>query len=121
MALTREWRSLRFWERVCWVAFPLTAVAALGAVLLPPWSYQHDVAIGVLLAAGVPAAVALVRAVSFRCPRCGKLYSVRFGPSPFPARPASSRNCLNCWLPKWADPDLEPEDEASDTRVDEDW
>jgi hypothetical protein len=120
MALTREWRKLLFWERVCWVTFPTAALAALGAVLLPAWSYQYDVALYVLLVVGGLAAVALVRAVSFRCPRCGKLYSVRVGPSPFPGRKASSRNCLNCWLPKWADPDEEPEDEPDETRND-DW
>jgi hypothetical protein len=116
----REWRNLRLWELVLMVTFPVAALAAVAAVLLPGWSYQYDAALVVLAVVGGIVVIAFVRVVGFRCPRCGKLYSVRVGPGRFPGRRVSSRNCLHCWLPKWADPAEVPDDDWPGA-PDEDW
>jgi hypothetical protein len=120
MSVPAVWRRLQRWEWVFWIAFPAALLAALAAVVLPGWSYQYDIALYAATSLGAVAIVALIRAGFFRCPRCGKLFSVRIGRDPFPGRKPSSRHCLNCWLPKWADPDTEPEDEWPESR-DEDW
>jgi hypothetical protein len=105
MAVPAAWRECLWRERAVWVALACVlgcgTVAATGIGPEVVTEYAVD---GLFVCAPVFLATA-IWAGAFRCPRCGHTYSVRLGPGQFPDRKASSRNCLHCWLPKWADPD----------------
>lgn len=117
MPVPAAWRDYYLRE---WTAFILLRCVLVSAVFAWSGRTSPDVAataeyafFGSLLGL----AIALVRLAAFRCPRCGRVYSVRLGAWPHGYRKPSSRHCLNCWLPKWADPERVPSeviDESDD-------
>jgi len=117
MPAPTAWREcqLRVWA--AWTALACALAAATLALAIPSEAIA-EVAVYAAAACGVLAAAAIVRLVIFRCPRCGHMFAVRVGPWPFPDRKPSSRHCVHCWLPKWADPDEVPEELIDET---DDW
>jgi hypothetical protein len=102
-----QWRDLKrrcllFW--VCVAAVPLTLLA-VNYVFAP-----HEFVVFILIA--VPLFVLLVAAgahkASFRCPRCSELFFESDFESPFDIPIAYqntfSRKCMNCGLPRGAEP-----------------
>jgi hypothetical protein len=114
--LTPAWQDFRRREVGCFAALVLAVGMVAVAGLSPP--EVADVAGWLAVAFIVLAIAAAIWSGSFRCPRCGHTYSVRVGPGRFPDRKPSGRNCLHCWLPKWADPDRVPEEVVDEN---DDW
>jgi hypothetical protein len=119
MAVPAAWRDCLWRERAAWVALAWTlGCATVAAAGIGPGGVTDYAVNGMFASAPVLVATA-VWAAAFRCPRCGHTYSVRIGPGQFPDRKPSSRNCLHCWLPKWADPDQPVYEEIVDEN--DDW
>ena len=119
MSVPAAWRDYRLREWTALVVFGCVIVSGILA-----WSgvASRDVAVlakSAFYGSLVGVVIALARLVVFRCPRCGHAYSVRIGPGEFPDRKPSSRNCLHCWLPKWADPARLPAEAVVDEN--DDW
>jgi hypothetical protein len=104
MSVPAIWRPLQKRERAFWVALVCCLVSGCLAASGTASPLVAKVS-GYLFVCSAPATVIVIFLMcTFRCPRCGKTYSVRFGPGRFPDRKPSSRHCLHCWLPKWSDP-----------------
>jgi hypothetical protein len=105
-----------------WTAFVVFGCTFVSGVLAWSGLAAEDVAFlakSAFYGSLVAVVIAVFRLALFRCPRCGHTYSVRVGPGQFPDRKPSSRNCLHCWLPKWADPARLPAEVVVDEN--DDW
>jgi hypothetical protein len=119
MPVPAAWRDYQLRE---WTAFAAFGFAIVSGVFAWSGLVSPDLAVlakSALYASPVAVVIALGRLVAFRCPRCGHTYSVRVGPGQFPDRKPSARNCLHCWLPKWADPARLPAEAVLDEN--DDW
>ena len=119
MPVPAAWRDFQLRE---WTAFAVFGCAIVSAVVAWSGVASRDVALAAEYACYglvVAAVVAAFRLALFRCPRCGHLYNVRLGPWPYRDRKPSSRFCLNCLLPKWADPARLPVEAVVDEN--DDW
>lgn len=101
------WRSYRHWRRLRVAGF-LGYVPAMWLVARASSSLTSSDT-PVLVAAMtwmIAWSLCIVRVGWFRCPRCGKAFHLkpRLGPIPLWSTRCFSRHCVNCGLPKWADP-----------------
>ena len=119
MPVPAAWRDAQLRE---WTALVLLGCVIVSGVFAWSGVVSRDVGVPAEYAfygSVVPLLIAVFRLALFRCPRCGYLYNVRLGPWPYPDRKPSSRYCLNCLLPKWADPARLPVEAVLDEN--DDW
>lgn len=90
MVYSKEFKVFKRWNRIGAVSL----VCAVASVFAGKWMKSlNGVGDLIALVPGALFAYSFMRVVLFRCPRCGKLFSLTLG-----YRKSTGRNCAHCNL-----------------------